>query len=150
MSSVNRGGGCRRQKGAPDNEKQQQHNVTIAADDAERTQHKASAQFLFSDCHNNTGRVTAGMRQSLIALQDSLTCPLCQSVLVQPVTIPCAHTFCCECIDRYSDNSWVCPSTFSSVIFMMCVAFRLRLFALMMLHHFPEQTNSRGLYVPYC
>lgn len=58
-------------------------------------------------------KITPAMRQSLVDLQNSLTCPLCASVLVQPVSLPaCSHTFCCPCIDRYVENSWTCPSKY--------------------------------------
>ena len=55
-------------------------------------------------------KLSAGMRESLQALQKSLNCALCQSVTVRPVTLSCAHTFCCSCIDVYAENNWNCPS----------------------------------------
>jgi zinc finger of C3HC4-type, RING len=55
------------------------------------------------------------MRRSLRTIQNSLECHLCENVLTEPVTIPCGHTFCCNCIDRHIDNSWYCPSTLNNM-----------------------------------
>lgn len=57
-------------------------------------------------------QMSAAMQKSLLELGERLTCSLCAGILVQPVTIPCGHTFCCRCIDRHTDHSWTCPSTY--------------------------------------
>jgi hypothetical protein len=50
---------------------------------------------------------------SLQRLQDSLvselTCEICFSLLHQPVTTPCQHTFCSSCLQRSIDHSTICP-----------------------------------------
>jgi hypothetical protein len=55
-------------------------------------------------------RTTPAMRRSLDSLRSSLLCPLCNQVLQKPSTLPCAHTFCYDCIDDYICNAWTCPS----------------------------------------
>jgi len=85
-----------------------QHYATIAQ---EQQQHAESAAFLLAQEHNNN-KLSSGMRESLQDLQNSLNCALCRSVAVRPVTLTCACTFCCACIDVYSENNWVCPSEY--------------------------------------
>ena len=63
-----------------------------------------------SDALDDTKKGSRGMIQSLHNIQLSLVCSLCQNVYNEPVTIQCGHTFCCLCIDRYTDNNWYCPS----------------------------------------
>jgi Lon protease-like protein len=36
-------------------------------------------------------------------------CPVCQSILVMPVTLPCKHTFCKPCLTRLQDHEPRCP-----------------------------------------
>jgi Zinc finger, C3HC4 type (RING finger) len=50
------------------------------------------------------------MLRSLRKIQKALICPLCKKVMIEPVSIPCGHTFCCNCIDAHVDDSWYCPS----------------------------------------
>ena len=33
-------------------------------------------------------------------LMDTLTCPVCRSVLDKPRSLPCGHTFCLNCIQQ--------------------------------------------------
>lgn len=56
-----------------------------------------------------TKKGSISMLRSLRKIQKSLDCPLCENILVEPVTIPCGHTFCCSCIDSHVDDSWYCP-----------------------------------------
>lgn len=42
-------------------------------------------------------------------LDENLVCPICKVPLVAPVTTPCDHTFCFECIKQCCDTSTVCP-----------------------------------------
>ncbi|XP_039616012.1 tripartite motif-containing protein 16-like [Polypterus senegalus] len=36
---------------------------------------------------------------------DQYSCPVCREVLKEPVTIPCGHSYCLDCIDDYWDKS---------------------------------------------
>ncbi|XP_051270572.1 tripartite motif-containing protein 16 [Dicentrarchus labrax] len=39
-----------------------------------------------------------------------LSCPICSEVLRNPVTIPCGHNFCMQCIqDRWNNSLFSCP-----------------------------------------
>lgn len=35
-------------------------------------------------------------------------CPICQSILVQPVTLPCYHSFCLSCFNGSIENNALC------------------------------------------
>ncbi|KAF9075800.1 PUA-like domain-containing protein [Rhodocollybia butyracea] len=42
-------------------------------------------------------------------LVTELSCEICFSLLYEPVTTPCQHTFCSRCLHRSLDHSSVCP-----------------------------------------
>ena len=86
-----------------------EHYATIAQ---EQEHLRQSSAFLLAQTAADNGKMSTGMRESLQALQQSLNCALCQSITVRPVTLSCAHTFCCSCIDVYAENNWSCPSKF--------------------------------------
>ncbi|XP_034747175.1 E3 ubiquitin/ISG15 ligase TRIM25-like isoform X2 [Etheostoma cragini] len=47
---------------------------------------------------------------SLMSLEDELTCSICLSPFDCPVTIPCGHNFCQECLlDSWTEDSYSCP-----------------------------------------
>ncbi|XP_063048422.1 tripartite motif-containing protein 16-like [Engraulis encrasicolus] len=49
--------------------------------------------------------------------QVSITCPVCLDLLKDPVTIPCGHNFCMQCIKEDWKGEYICPlcrHTFSS------------------------------------
>ncbi|KAM9363273.1 E3 ubiquitin/ISG15 ligase TRIM25-like [Symphorus nematophorus] len=47
---------------------------------------------------------------SLMSLEDELTCSICLSPFDCPVTIPCGHNFCQDCLlDAWTDTSYSCP-----------------------------------------
>lgn len=51
-----------------------------------------------------------GLEQSLASLRDAtLTCVICHKLFYQPVTTPCGHTFCKECLFRATDFTRACP-----------------------------------------
>uniref|UniRef100_A0A668SJ20 RING-type domain-containing protein n=1 Tax=Oreochromis aureus TaxID=47969 RepID=A0A668SJ20_OREAU len=43
----------------------------------------------------------ADMVASALVSEDSLLCPVCLSVFTKPVTIPCGHNFCLDCLTEY-------------------------------------------------
>ncbi|MEQ2212841.1 hypothetical protein XENOCAPTIV_005755, partial [Xenoophorus captivus] len=52
--------------------------------------------------------------------KDQFNCSICLDVLKHPVTIPCGHSYCSDCIQNYWDQDdflgiFVCPQLFSSV-----------------------------------
>jgi len=42
-------------------------------------------------------------------LMRTLICPLCKKSLEEPVTDPCGHSFCCQCIFQARKVSNICP-----------------------------------------
>ncbi|XP_020509905.2 E3 ubiquitin/ISG15 ligase TRIM25 [Labrus bergylta] len=46
---------------------------------------------------------------SLMSLEDELTCSICLSPFDCPVTIPCGHNFCQDCLLTTWKNSYSCP-----------------------------------------
>uniref|UniRef100_A0A3Q3Q466 RING-type domain-containing protein n=1 Tax=Monopterus albus TaxID=43700 RepID=A0A3Q3Q466_MONAL len=46
---------------------------------------------------------------SLLSLEDDLTCSICLSTFVCPVTIPCGHNFCQDCLLVSWKDSYSCP-----------------------------------------
>ncbi|XP_061580674.1 E3 ubiquitin/ISG15 ligase TRIM25-like isoform X2 [Cololabis saira] len=46
---------------------------------------------------------------SLMSLEDELTCSICLSTFDCPVTIPCGHNFCQDCLLATWKDSYTCP-----------------------------------------
>ena len=42
-------------------------------------------------------------------LREQLECNVCTDVFLDPVTTPCGHTFCTECLSRAVDVRNTCP-----------------------------------------
>jgi len=42
-------------------------------------------------------------------VNENLMCPICRAVLVNPVTTPCDHTFCQQCIEDSLEHNESCP-----------------------------------------
>ncbi|EFA12951.1 uncharacterized protein LOC103314904 [Tribolium castaneum] len=41
---------------------------------------------------------------------NDVICPICRSILIRPITLPCSHGFCSSCFDTTTENSnVVCP-----------------------------------------
>uniref|UniRef100_A0A3B4F2Q9 RING-type domain-containing protein n=1 Tax=Pundamilia nyererei TaxID=303518 RepID=A0A3B4F2Q9_9CICH len=46
---------------------------------------------------------------SIMSLEDELTCSICLSTFDCPVTIPCGHNFCQDCLLASWEDSYSCP-----------------------------------------
>lgn len=44
------------------------------------------------------------MAEAVLKEQDSFSCPVCLDLLMDPVTIPCGHSYCLSCINDYWDQ----------------------------------------------
>uniref|UniRef100_A0A3P9DTB6 RING-type domain-containing protein n=1 Tax=Maylandia zebra TaxID=106582 RepID=A0A3P9DTB6_9CICH len=44
-----------------------------------------------------------------MSLEDELTCSICLSTFDCPVTIPCGHNFCQDCLLASWEDSYSCP-----------------------------------------
>lgn len=41
---------------------------------------------------------------------NDVICPICRSILIKPVTLPCSHDFCASCFELTTQNAnLVCP-----------------------------------------
>ncbi|XP_070823542.1 tripartite motif containing 35-28 [Chaetodon trifascialis] len=49
------------------------------------------------------------MPEQPLALQQDLTCPVCQGIFRDPVLLPCTHSFCRECLQRSLQYKRTCP-----------------------------------------
>ncbi|XP_018430109.1 PREDICTED: E3 ubiquitin/ISG15 ligase TRIM25-like [Nanorana parkeri] len=49
------------------------------------------------------------MAQSLEEMIEELTCSICLSLFSTPVTIPCGHNFCSQCLELSWKESYTCP-----------------------------------------
>ena len=56
-----------------------------------------------------SSKMTAGMSASLDNLRSSLLCGLCNQMMKDAATLGCAHSFCYDCISKYTENKWNCP-----------------------------------------
>lgn len=54
-------------------------------------------------------KMTKAMSASLENLRSSLLCGLCNQMMKDAATLGCAHSFCYQCIARYTENKWNCP-----------------------------------------
>ena len=41
--------------------------------------------------------------------QVEVDCPICFNVMVEPVTLPCGHTFCYNCLKKAFKDKMMCP-----------------------------------------
>ncbi|XP_074550024.1 E3 ubiquitin/ISG15 ligase TRIM25-like isoform X2 [Halichoeres trimaculatus] len=46
---------------------------------------------------------------SLMSLEEELTCSICLSTFDCPVTLPCGHNFCQDCLQAHWKDSYSCP-----------------------------------------
>ncbi|KAL7443630.1 hypothetical protein ACHAXM_009069 [Skeletonema potamos] len=53
--------------------------------------------------------MTAVMSASLETLRSSLLCGLCNQMMKDAATLGCAHSFCYDCISKYTEHKWNCP-----------------------------------------
>lgn len=51
------------------------------------------------------------MAEAVLTVQDPFCCPVCLDLLMDPVTIPCGHSYCLKCINGWWDQKglYVCP-----------------------------------------
>ncbi|XP_034029892.1 tripartite motif containing 35-28 [Thalassophryne amazonica] len=49
------------------------------------------------------------MPEEPLILEKDLTCPVCQAIFVEPVLLPCTHSFCRECLRRSWEHNMKCP-----------------------------------------
>lgn len=56
--------------------------------------------------------ITGMASHTCILSEDHLQCCLCRWMLIQPVCIPCGHSFCLSCLTDHWDGcqQWHCPS----------------------------------------
>ncbi|KAF8559091.1 hypothetical protein OG21DRAFT_1474489 [Imleria badia] len=59
--------------------------------------------------HRHNSDPTSPLQDFEKALAAELTCEICFTLLYQPVTTPCQHTFCSKCLQRSLDHSMLCP-----------------------------------------
>jgi hypothetical protein len=56
-----------------------------------------------------SSKMTAGMSASLENLRSSILCGLCNQMMKDASTLGCAHSFCYNCISKYTEKKWTCP-----------------------------------------
>ncbi|KAJ8961222.1 hypothetical protein NQ318_008905 [Aromia moschata] len=58
---------------------------------------------------SKTAKTLKTLDYKALSLTDAL-CPICRSILIEPVTLPCRHNFCLSCFDGTMENAnLVCP-----------------------------------------
>ncbi|CAL1608389.1 unnamed protein product [Knipowitschia caucasica] len=52
------------------------------------------------------------MAEQLVAMEDSLTCPICLQTFKEPLTLDCHHNFCSDCLQGFWDQRPImdCPT----------------------------------------
>mmetsp|Transcript_4498 Transcript_4498/g.6877 ORF Transcript_4498/g.6877 Transcript_4498/m.6877 type:complete len:721 (+) Transcript_4498:103-2265(+) len=60
-------------------------------------------------CEQVHQKMTKAMSASLENLRSSLLCGLCNQMMKDAATLGCAHSFCYNCISKYTENKWNCP-----------------------------------------
>lgn len=59
---------------------------------------------------------------------DDFECSLCYRLLHEPVTTPCGHSFCRQCLDRSLDHQSVCPLCKGSLVEVLAFSNFLNVF----------------------
>ncbi|CAN9508171.1 unnamed protein product [Ophioblennius macclurei] len=54
---------------------------------------------------------------SSLLSEDRFLCSICLDTFTQPVSTPCGHNFCCECLHTYWDKSPICQCPFCKKTF---------------------------------
>ena len=54
--------------------------------------------------------------------KDTVTCPLCKSILIKPLMcMKCQIAYCKKCIDKWNENNKNCPNNCDSANYQYCV-----------------------------
>nr|XP_057919610.1 LON peptidase N-terminal domain and RING finger protein 1 isoform X2 [Doryrhamphus excisus] len=61
------------------------------------------------DVHGRGASFNSGDKTLSVLSVSDFECPLCIRLFFQPVTTPCGHTFCKNCIERSLDHNLRCP-----------------------------------------
>ncbi|KAK7097346.1 LON peptidase N-terminal domain and RING finger protein 3-like isoform X2 [Littorina saxatilis] len=77
--------------------------------------HSSPQKCLRSEAEEKSGASDKkAISEDLLSVED-LECSLCYRLFYKPVTTPCGHSFCCECLDRCMDHQTSCPMCKSSL-----------------------------------
>ncbi|KAM4631640.1 E3 ubiquitin/ISG15 ligase TRIM25-like [Discoglossus pictus] len=89
-------------------------------------------------------------------LREELNCSICTNIYTDPVTLPCGHTYCLECInktwDNQDDGDISCPGCRQRFRRRPELKINLRLFNIVeRFHHtLPGQEEETGIFCTYC
>lgn len=70
---------------------------------------KAAKANASNQSKSSDDKMTPAMKASLDNLRCSLLCGVCNQLMKEASTLGCAHSFCYDCISKYTENKWNCP-----------------------------------------
>ncbi|XP_076018963.1 LON peptidase N-terminal domain and RING finger protein 1 [Genypterus blacodes] len=76
--------------------------LPAAEEDEEMMMRKEDTHSRGESCHSKE-------RSLAVLTVSDIECPLCIRLFFEPVTTPCGHTFCKNCIERSLDHNFRCP-----------------------------------------
>jgi carboxypeptidase C (cathepsin A) len=54
--------------------------------------------------------------------KDSVTCPLCKSILIDPyICLKCQKAYCKQCLDKWKENNKTCPNNCNEPEYTKCL-----------------------------
>ena len=71
--------------------------------------HESEPDFVTGPDTDIEGRDQAFLREFREACLKEVDCHVCYSLMLDPTTTPCGHTFCRKCLARILDHSQLCP-----------------------------------------